>query len=294
MKNLQKPSIAHGWLRAVLAFLFFLVLYILFSSGVAILFKQFNSNSVPENTSLMGLLVGVIIVNACFLSTAYLFRRFIDRRSFFSLGFEWNVKYARNGVFVALFVIGFGTFILWGLGYLHFTVVHFDPAVLLFNIVVFALVAFGEEIFFRGYLLANLMQSVNKWLALGISAVFFMFVHLQNPGATLTMLPILSVFFGGLLFGINYIYTRNLWFGIILHFLWNFLQGPVLSYNVSGTAPTGIFNHNIAGPGILTGGIFGFEGSIICIALSVVSIIVLVFLHTRKIAVSGDPDASKC
>jgi membrane protease YdiL (CAAX protease family) len=126
-------------------------------------------------------------------------------------------------------------------------------------------VAFMEELVFRGYLLNNLMQSVNKWLALLITALLFAVVHISNPDVTI--LPVLNVFVAGLLLGINYIYTKNLWFSIFFHFIWNVFQGPVLGYEVSGFDMPFILEQNLEGPALLTGGEFGFEGSIICLLL---------------------------
>jgi membrane protease YdiL (CAAX protease family) len=180
------------------------------------------------------------------------------------------------GILTGVAVVGLGTFTLWFIGDLKFLGAGFEPAVFLLNLLIFGLVAFGEELFFRGYLLNNLLQSLNKWLALGISAVFFMLLHLQNAGASASLLPVLSVFTGGVLFGIAYVFTKNLWFGIALHFTWNFLQGPVLGYDVSGTSARPIFHQTITGSPVITGGVFGFEGSAVCILLSVIAIAVLI------------------
>lgn len=282
MISQQKPAITYGWLRAVLALIFFILLYVLLILGFNSIYKQLAGHNFRSDSSQGALLLAALIINGCFFLTAYLFRKFIDRKSFMSEGFRWSSAYARTGLFTALFVIVGGTAFLLLFGYLHFTVVTFTLYPFLINIFIFILVAFGEEIFFRGYLLNNLMQNMHKWVALIISAIFFMLMHLDNPGAAITFLPVLSVFIGGILFGINYIYTKNLWFGICLHFLWNFLQGPVLSYDVSGTPVTGIFKHSLSGSSFITGGVFGFEGSAVCVCLSVVSIITLVAFYERK------------
>jgi energy-coupling factor transporter transmembrane protein EcfT len=126
-------------------------------------------------------------------------------------------------------------------------------------------VALIEELMFRGYLLNNLMHSLNKWLALLITAILFTLAHTDNPGVTI--LPVLNVFVAGVLLGINYIYTKNLWFSIFFHFIWNVFQGPVLGYDVSGIELQSLLQQNMEGPALLTGGAFGFEGSILCLAL---------------------------
>ncbi len=165
---------------------------------------------------------------------------------------------------------------------LKITGIQFAADSFLFNILLFSIVAIGEELFFRGYILSNLMESFNKWIALGASGLLFMLVHLDNPGATESLLPVLATFLGGLLFGINYIYTKNLWFGICLHFAWNFLQGPIIGYDVSGTVSKPVLIHTLNGSTLITGGTFGYEGSIFCVALILIAIGVLTVLFRRR------------
>jgi hypothetical protein len=271
MELTQKPLIPFGWLRAVLCFIFFLLFYSLLSAITGKLIP------VPNN-----LLAAVLLVNFSMLVSAWLFRKFADRRSFVSLGFQWGGRLALWGVLTAFGVIAAGTLVLLICGWLKFGGVAFAPGSFLYNVLLFGIVALGEELFFRGYMLNNLLQSFKPWLALGISALFFMSVHLQNPGATTTVLPVLMAITGGVLFGLNYIYTKNLWFGIALHFTWNFLQGPVFGFNVSGASSTSVFSSATNGPSLLTGGTFGYEGSVLCIALSILAIVVLNSVFKRK------------
>ncbi len=278
MVSSPKPLIAYGWLRAILCFICFLLFYILLSSVVNSAVK--GSSNHPFSPSVT-LFIEVLVVNISFFISAWVFRKFVDRRSFFSLGFQWNSSYARLGLLVAFGVIGIGALLLMALHVLQFSGASFLPGPFLFTVLIFGLVAFGEELFFRGYILNNLLQSLNKWIALGISALLFMFVHLDNPGATASLLPIMAILIGGLLFGINYIYTKNLYFGICLHFAWNFLQGPVLGFDVSGTSSSPIFSHTLKGSTLLTGGTFGYEGSIICVSLSVAALVILILKYER-------------
>lgn len=122
---------------------------------------------------------------------------------------------------------------------------------------------------------------MNRWLALTISSFLFFLAHINNPSIDNTILPMVELFVGGILLGINYIYTKNLWFGIMLHFSWNFLQGPVLGYKVSGIDIEPLLKQNIEGSAIWTGGDFGFEGSLLSIILSIIFIIILTTLFKR-------------
>jgi membrane protease YdiL (CAAX protease family) len=123
------------------------------------------------------------------------------------------------------------------------------------------MVALYEEIVFRGYVLRNLMKSFNKWPALFISALLFTLVHASNPGIPWTGL--LNTFLGGALIGVAYIHTRSLWLPVFFHFTWNFMQGPVIGFPVSGIPFNSLFILETKGNPLVSGGDYGFEGSLI-------------------------------
>ncbi len=238
--KIEKALIKQGWLRALL--------YILAVLGILLAVKKYA------------------IIVALVLLITFLFRKFVDGKSFVSLGFNWKgySNEALMGFFAAISILGLGTLVLSFLRYLSFTGMSYQAEILP-EVGSLIIVAFIEELLFRGYLLNNLMQSLNKWLALFITAVIFALAHIDNPDATI--LPVLNVFVAGILLGINYIYTKNLWFSISFHFAWNVFQGSVLGYDVSGIELASLLQQNIDGPALLTGGTFGFEGSVICLAL---------------------------
>jgi membrane protease YdiL (CAAX protease family) len=141
-------------------------------------------------------------------------------------------------------------------------------------------VAFTEELMFRGYILGNLMQSMNKWLALILSSLVFAVVHVANPD--IGFIPVLNIFLAGIFLGLNFLYTKNLWYSIALHFSWNFMQGPILGYDVSGYKLQGFFSQTITGPTYITGGEFGFEGSVVCSALLIIATLILYYIFERR------------
>lgn len=48
-----------------------------------------------------------------------------------------------------------------------------------------------------------------------------------------------------------------------MHLTWNYFQGPVFGFEVSGIETQSIVNQTISGSDLITGGSFGFEGSIL-------------------------------
>jgi uncharacterized protein len=279
----KKPLIKQGWLRALIYFIGVFLIMLGASAVGYILLQQLGVARGADNEEsilsfgVMYTLIGVFI----FLFT-FLMRRFVDRKSFKSLGFKFkNYKdEAAIGFFCAPVLLGIGSLILVALGYLTFFGINGDVDSLLFELAIMVVVAFVEELMFRGYLLNNLMTSMNKWVALLISAVLFGVVHATNPGVT--VFAVANVFLAGILLGLNYIFTKNLWFGIFFHFAWNFLQGPILGYEVSGLKLHALFQQSVLGPDLWTGGPFGFEGSALCPLLLITSIVALGFGFSKK------------
>ncbi|HUQ65493.1 MAG TPA: CPBP family intramembrane glutamic endopeptidase, partial [Flavitalea sp.] len=133
---------------------------------------------------------------------------------------------------------------------------------------------------FRGYILKNLMKSFNKWIALLISAVLFTMVHYSNTG--IPAIGLFNTFIGGLVLGIAYIITRSLWLPIFFHLSWNFIQGPILGFRVSGLKFESIMSVEASGSTLLSGGDYGFEGSVICTIMLLVALTAGCYLESKK------------
>ncbi|NQU54884.1 MAG: CPBP family intramembrane metalloprotease, partial [Bacteroidetes bacterium] len=161
-----------------------------------------------------------------------------------------------------------------------FSVLKVDFGALSISFLLFIVVALNEEIMIRGYVLNNLLSSRNKYLALVISAIIFTAMHGLN--SSLGRIALTNLFLAGILLGSAYIFTKNLWFPISLHLFWNFFQGPVLGYHVSGQQIESLFSIKLSGNEMLNGGGFGFEGSLVCTLMLVVVIGGIFFYYLRK------------
>ena len=287
--NTQAPLIKWGWVRAILYF-------VLIAGGSFA--AQLLTQPLEDLIKLWGfgaLANFVLFVITYSITTILIFlitwlcMKLIDRLQFQELGFELK-EYGNEagiGFFTAVFLLGLGTLILIVTHHLTINGTKFDFKPFGLQLILMILVGFAEEVMFRGYVLRNLMQSVNKWVALLISALLFSLVHLGNPD--ITVIAVVNVFLAGLLLGINYVYTKNLWFSIVLHFTWNFMQGAVLGYDVSGFKLPGIFTQTLFGPVYITGGEFGFEGSIVCSALLLVAAVVFYVVFEKRYITDAKP-----
>lgn len=121
-----------------------------------------------------------------------------------------------------------------------------------------------EEIISRGILFRLTEEGLGTWIALLVSALFFGFAHISNPGATAWSSLAISIE-AGLLFGLLFHVTRSLWWCIGLHAGWNFIQGAVFGIPVSGIQVDGLLESRLQGPDWLDGGTFGAEASVLTV-----------------------------
>ena len=287
-----KAAIPWGWLRAIVLFVVWLFAYVVVSNVTLVLIaiiQGINPMSLMADEAGIFQTIGVgwmVLVEFLGLGTTlllvWIFRRFIDRKSFISLGFQFksyrNDLFAGMGWGVVLMAIGFAT--LWISGMLTITAIQFDPANIILYLILFIIVAFNEEILIRGYMLLNLMDSANKYLALIISSLLFSLMHFFN--ANISVVPAINLFIAGILLGIYFIHKGNLWFPIGMHFTWNFFQGPIFGFEVSGMKTSFIISQSLNGNELLTGGEFGFEGSLIA-SVAMIILIIVIHLKHRKV-----------
>jgi membrane protease YdiL (CAAX protease family) len=284
----SKPAIQWGWLRAILLLIAWFIVFSLLSgvASVVVILAQgqdpatlmTDQAAVIEKIGIIGMTFISLIGFGGTILMVWIFRKFIDRKTLLSLGFEFkayrNDLFAGMGWGFVLILIGF--LVLWISGMLKVAGTQFNFVSIFFYIIMFIIVALNEEILMRGYVLINLMDSMNKYVALILSSVLFSIMHLMN--ANMSLLPAINLFLAGILLGIYFIHKGNLWFPIGMHFTWNFFQGPIFGFEVSGLITDSIIVQEIAGHELLTGGEFGFEGSLIA---TVAMIILISVIHLR-------------
>jgi len=285
------PAIKHGWLRALLQLFAWFIVYTIVTGVAAILVvlisgQDLSSIMTDEADIIKTMGVGqmTIVSFLGFLGTilsVWIFRRFIDRKSMVSLGLTFenyrNDLIAGMGWGIALIVIGF--VVLYLSGMLKIVGTSFNLLDLILYFILFIIAAFNEEILVRGYILSNLMDSMNKYVALIVSSVLFAALHLAN--ANMSVIAFINLVLAGLILGIYYIHKRNLWFPIGIHLTWNFFQGPVFGFEVSGNKTGSIILQEVNGSDLLTGGEFGLEGSLIATVSIILMTLVIHFRHRQ-------------
>ncbi|BCJ55374.1 CAAX amino protease [Actinoplanes sp. NBRC 14428] len=140
--------------------------------------------------------------------------------------------------------------------------------------------AVTEELMFRGLLLQALERMAGSWVALGVTALLFGLLHLANPGATLWSSIAIAVE-AGVLLGAAFLWRRNLWFAVGLHFAWNTAVG-LLGIPVSGHPADGVLVTRPTGPELLTGGDFGLEASLVPVLVSLLLAVPMLLAARRR------------
>lgn len=141
--------------------------------------------------------------------------------------------------------------------------VQFNPLSQLSIIAFYLTVAACEEITFRGFLFRMIDERFGFWAATLISALLFGYVHITNDNATWwsTTAIVLEI---GFFFGAYYKLTGSLWAPIGVHWIWNYTQGNIFGFAVSGNrVGESIITPILGDNSYITGGEFGAEASLI-------------------------------
>jgi len=139
-----------------------------------------------------------------------------------------------------------------------------------------------EEVLFRGVLFRLIEEKLGSYIALIISSLIFGFLHLMNGNGSLFTGVAISII--SIILTAAYMYTRNLWFPIAIHFAWNFAERDIFGTVVSGGDPvsTSIIVSQLEGSEWFTGGAWGIEASVQIVVFSLMAGIILLVLSHRK------------
>ncbi len=167
-----------------------------------------------------------------------------------------------KGTMFGIAIMGICVGLLSLMGYVSFTVGKISVSLVFFYVAYFFVVALFEELLFRTYALFIFAETYPVTLTIIINGLLFGLIHLLNPG--FTWLAMLNVSLAGVLFSMFTLYYRNLSWAVGIHLGWNYAQGIIFGFNVSGTSTPSILKTRPIANGYLSGGEFGVEGSLIC------------------------------
>jgi len=155
------------------------------------------------------------------------------------------------------------------------------------NLLLFVTVGFSEEIFSRGYVYGLVRKHGGVVAAVAVSSVLFALLHAMNAAVFTNAFPMINLTLAGVMLALLREATGGLWAPIGMHISWNFAQGDIFGFAVSGIETASLFELSIAKP-FLAGGDFGFEGSPVCTAITLAFCAALVYAIRKRNGAAND------
>lgn len=279
----EEPRLRAGWRLLLNALL------IQFLSLLALL--PFLFLRLPQSLIINGQLISVQTATVIVVTVAvFICRRWLDRRSIASLGLQLDRQSAVDllaGFLVAGLMMLAVFAIQWGAGWLTISAGEPEAAsgwrpILLLLVMLGAFIGGGwqEELYFRGYLLQNLEAGLNLTWGVVISTVMFSLAHVFNPN--LSAMGLLGILLAGFFMAYAYLRSGRLWLPVGLHIGWNFFEGPVFGFSVSGLDTLRLVHTQVGGPELITGGAFGPEAGLVLLPALALGLVCVQLLTRRR------------
>lgn len=221
----------------------------------------------------------------------YLTGRYVDRRWFRDFGLRVNRAWwtdlafgfvlggtLMTAIFVIQLALGWitirGIFVVGGVPQWTF------PYWFLLSVGSYLIGSVLEELLHRGFLLTNFTEgfqvrpvgargAVVVWIAL--TSGVFAFAHTTAPNVT--AISTASIALAGVFLGLGYVLTGELALPIGVHVAWNFFEGNLYGFPISGSTTTSILALDQHGPDIVTGGAFGPEAGLLGVSAILIGIL---------------------
>jgi hypothetical protein len=294
----EAGTLRSGW-KAILFFLGYGIAMMILALPVGIVFYSLKGDlATSGNSSSVALAQVALIISGLAALGASFFCLALEKRPLHSVGFRFNARWFRD----LILGTGFGILImvLTALTLLGFGGFHWECALtgswktIVMGFLFFLAVGVHEETAFRGYPFQRVAENIGAWPTQVIFALIFGYIHLSNPGIKdaslfLRIVTTLNISLAAILLGLCYLKTRSLALPIGVHLGWNWTQGSVLGFAVSGTTEAkGLLIPILHDqPQWLTGGPVGLEGSVLCTLVCLGVILGLALWKPEKTEAQG-------
>ena len=214
--------------------------------------------------------------------------RLSSKRPFWSLGLEspGAARHALGGVLIAalMMAVTAGLAIISGAtaGKSQMTGLT-ALGIRLLSLMAYLVQGPGEEVLFRGWLLAVIGARYRPWIGVLVSSLVFSLVHAGSIlMAPLVPLAFLNLFLFGIFAAFYALSEGGLWGICVWHAVWNWAMGDLLGFATDGVPHIGVLiSIRATGPAIVTGGAFGPEGGVAATAVFLIAIGIIV-MRTRR------------
>lgn len=249
--------------------------------AIGIVLANVTFSLFSEDSKALGSFVLTLVGSVVAIVLYWLVMKFLAQRLVTELLVQRAVSEAIFGAVVGLIFVIVSTVLIISFGGYSFKWSPENAGSVVLPIITTALgAALVEELIFRGLAFQAIEKMGGSWIALAVTSLFFGIAHLGNPGATIWGAFAIAIE-AGVLLGAAFLWRRNVWFIISLHFIWNTTVG-LLGIPVSGHPSSGLFTVEVTGPVLLTGGEFGLEASIVPVIISLFIAISMLIFARRK------------
>ena len=275
-KNVKEMSLAKE--IAVFIGLYAITLFIPLILNGIIEVSLILSNQITDYTQILVELYGVIFIPI----TIYFIVTKIEKRSWRSIGFSKNniISSCLKGLFIGFVMFFVVVVIGFALGQYKYNGFDLSSAIFLIPFFFgFLIQSFGEEIHERGWTLTFISKRHNVIIAMILSSVFFSLEHLLNSG--IDLLSLINIVLIGFFFAVLFLKYDNIWICGCAHTAWNFSQGIIFGFNVSGTVTPSLLKFSQTSSNLIGGGEFGPESGLIATVVTVIALVIALY-YTKK------------
>ena len=285
--NADQRRLRAGW-RVVFQFVVAVICFI----ATAMIVGSIYQGETQNPFFMMG---GAVVQNCIFTGVIILACIFLDRRRVKDIGLNINARWwldLLGGLAMGAILMGIIFVIQYQLGMITLKESALSwSQILPYQIgwlVAMTFVGAGEEILSRGYQLKNLTEGFQRLgflngfiLAAIITSSIFGILHASNDNAT--VIAVVGIIMAGVMFCVGRICTGSLAAPIGMHITWNYFQGAVFGFPVSGHRMQGSLisiDKTVDSP--WTGGEFGPENSFMGLIAMIVSIVIFIYWPKKK------------
>ncbi len=286
----------------VLSILFLIISQVLGTIVSALLFSPLASSDIstwsednmngfmPETAIELTVLLITTFGPLFFIIAAWLF--LFEKRAFWTIGLERKqaLYHYLRGLLVGVLMLASAVGISAILGYIAFE--EGNPQTQGFTALGGVSILFlgwmvqgaAEELLTRGWLLQVIGSRYHPVVGVLLSSLLFALLHGLNPNVS--VIGLLNIFLFGIFAALYTLYEGGLWGIFSIHSAWNWAQGNLFGFEVSGLEKVGNTAINLmeVGPDVITGGPFGPEGGLAATIVLLISCgLVLLASQRQKI-----------
>ena len=232
--------------------------------------------------------------------SVWLAGRFLDRRGFRDFGLRIDKQWWGDlgfGLFLGAFLMSCIFVVELAAGWIDITGFLLTPGVstvpflsaIALTLLQFIAVGIQEELLSRGYQTKNLAEGLGglvgkRWaiiIAALLSSALFGYLHAANPNTT--AISTFNIFLAGMFLALGFLLTGELAIPMGIHISWNFFQGNVFGFPVSGLdSDLSFVGIEQGGIPLITGGVFGPEAGLIGVgAMLLGAILIVLWVRAR-------------